>query len=215
MGRVSGCCSGVEQVAQLGSRVSAKHGDYPPVGIRPEGKGLGDESRTGRREPDHAHSPVSRNPAELHQAHRGKGPEIPGERRRVHREHGCEAPHHGTGLAAHRDRVEQRELGGLDAERAKGVIVQAGDDAGSTARAEAETIRGHRGSSAPVGFHERCIYKEIGGRQGRCRGCAAIRAHRAAAVRGPLAVPHVFVHISRHTPHNAAALRDHSVIIRT
>jgi hypothetical protein len=170
VGRFSGGCSGVEQVAQLGCRLRAKHGDYPPVGLRPEGQRLGDEPLTGRRELDDAHPAVSRNPAELDQPHGGERPEIPGERRRVHREHGGDASHHGARLAAHRDGVEQRELACLDAERAKGVIIEAGNDARGAAGAEAEAVRGHCRGGAAVGLHERCIYKGIDGGKGRAAG---------------------------------------------
>jgi hypothetical protein len=146
------------------------------MGLRPEGQRLGDEPLTGRRELDDAYPAVSRNAAELDQPHGGERPEVPGEGRRVHREHGGDASHHGARLAAHRDGVEQRELGCLDAERAKRVIVEAGNDAGGAAGAKAEAVRGHCRGGAAVGFHERCIYKGIGGGKGRAPGAWIARA---------------------------------------
>lgn len=134
--------------------------------IRPEGKRLGDEMLTRQREASNPHSPVSGKAPDRHQPHGDERTEISREGRGVHREHFGEAPHHAPRLAAHRNRVEQGELRGLDTEGAKSLVVEAGDDARGATSSKAEAVPGHCGSGAAVRLHEKMYIQSIPRRQG-------------------------------------------------
>lgn len=128
------------------------------MGARPEGKRVRDEPLARRRQSGEADAPVTRRAGELHEPQRHERAEVPRERRRVQRKHVGEPPHHGATLAAHGDGIEQRELGRLDAEGAQRLVIEARDDAGDAAGAEAETVGRHGRGRRTMGLHERCIY---------------------------------------------------------
>jgi len=139
------------------------------VSSRPEGQRLRDAPRARRCQACDADAPVPRRAAQLHQPQRDERAQVSRERRGVEREHPGEPPHRGPGLAAHGDGIEQCELRRLDADRAQRLVVEARDDPGDAAGAEAEAVGRHRRGSRTVGLHERCIYIEMRAGQGAGR----------------------------------------------
>ena len=131
------------------------------MGIRPEGECRRHELLSGRGELRHPHAPVSWVTEEPDQLHRDERAEVPRERRRIQREDFREGPHPSTVISAQGDGVEKGELGGMDAQRTKDIVVKARDGPGRPARPEAEAIGGHGSCRLAVGLHERCIYNDL------------------------------------------------------
>ena len=156
---------------------------------RPEGQRLCDPPLARRGQARDADAPVPRRAAQLHEPQRHQRAEVSRERRGVEREHLGEPPHRGAGLAAHGDGIEQRELRRLDAERAQRLVIEARDDPGDAAGAEAEAVGRHRRRGRTVGLHERCIYMEMRAGQGAGRGRSRAASRRARFLQFVRAAP--------------------------
>ena len=126
------------------------------MGIRPEGQRLRHHSLARGSELRDPHPAIVRMAAKPHELHGDERTEVSRERRGVHGEDVRKVTHRPR-RAAHGDGTEERELGGMDAERTENVVVQPGNSPGGAAGAEAEAIGGHDLRRAAVGLHDRCI----------------------------------------------------------